>query len=557
MRISRKIVFALVPLLFTTGASVPASSQASNAAENDSESGYKVSGTVVSKIDAQRLAQARIMITDVRDSKKTASLITGEDGKFVFTGLPAGKYSLTGQRRGFIAGAYDQHNQYSTAIVTGAALDTEHLLLRLAPKAIISGRILDEAGEPVRHANVALYFDDHSGGVERVHEERGAQTDDLGRYEFASLSPGTYYISATAKPWYAVHLMHNGPNSEQDQSAADTAMDRSIDVAYPTTFYADVTDADSATPIPLRGGDRVQADIHFTPAPALTLVFHIPQDSKHGFSIPTLQQSTFDGTTFVQTDGVRTISNGVVEISGIPAGQYNVRIANGDQTVQLSGVDVSKDRQEIDTSTAEPMSSVKVSVKVAGESSIPPMTGVGLRGFKRPLRNAQIVDAKGNTEFQQLLAGSYEVVAFGSGARYAIASMSVDGAEVSGHTLAIAPGSSANVSVTLLKGSAEVEGVVKKAGRPFAGAMVVLVPQNPGSNRDLFRRDQSDLDGTFTLHGVVPGSYTLLAIENGWDLGWSEPGVISAYLKGGRKIQIGDQAGRTTKVAESIEVQSQ
>ena len=44
----------------------------------------------------------------------------------------------------------------------------------------------------------------------------------------------------------------------------------------------------------------------------------------------------------------------------------------------------------------------------------------------------------------------------------------------------------------------------------------------PELHRDLFRRDQSDLDGTFTLQGIVPGRYTVLAIEGGWELDWSE-----------------------------------
>jgi hypothetical protein len=102
----------------------------------------------------------------------------------------------------------------------------------------------------------------------------------------------------------------------------------------------------------------------------------------------------------------------------------------------------------------------------------------------------------------------------------------------------------------------EVEGTAKRAGSVSAGAMVVLVPKNPDVNRDLFRRDQSDLDGTFVLHGVVPGSYTVVAIDNGWDLDWSQPGVIAAYLKRGRTIQVGTENGRPIQIAAPIEVQS-
>jgi hypothetical protein len=86
--------------------------------------------------------------------------------------------------------------------------------------------------------------------------------------------------------------------------------------------------------------------------------------------------------------------------------------------------------------------------------------------------------------------------------------------------------------------------------------MVVLVPKNPELDRDLFRRDQSDLDGTFSLRGVIPGSYTALAIENGWDLDWSQPGVIRAYVKHGRPIEVGNQGGRPIDLQEAIDVQS-
>ena len=76
--------------------------------------------------------------------------------------MPAGKYDLHGAKRGFISASYDQHEQFSTALVTGAGLETESVVLRLAPAAIIAGKVLDEAGDPVRRATVTLYYDDHS-----------------------------------------------------------------------------------------------------------------------------------------------------------------------------------------------------------------------------------------------------------------------------------------------------------------------------------------------------------------------------------------------------------
>ena len=93
-------------------------------------------------------------------------------------------------------------------------------------------------------------------------------------------------------------------------------------------------------------------------------------------------------------------------------------------------------------------------------------------------------------------------------------------------------------------------------GKAVAGAMVVLVPKDQEVNRDLIRRDQTDLDGSFSLRNVVSGSYTVVAIEKGWDLDWSRPNVLAAYLKGGQIIEVGNQKGRSINLAEAIEVQS-
>ena len=61
-------------------------------------------------------------------------------------------------------------------------------------------------------------------------------------------------------------------------------------------------------------------------------------------------------------------------------------------------------------------------------------------------------------------------------------------------------GANLALSLSVAGGAADVSGVAQRAGKGAAGAMIVLVPKNPDANRDLFRRDQSDLDGTFIFH---------------------------------------------------------
>jgi hypothetical protein len=200
--------------------------------------GFRIAGTIVNAVGGSPLARARVTIIDARNSQNTQWMITAEDGRFEFKQVGAGKYQLRGAKRGFIAADYEQHEQFSTAIVTGAGLDTEHLALRLAPFAVLSGKALDESGDPVRNAMVSLFVEDRRAGVGRIQRIRSDRTDDQGTYEFAPLDAGTYFLSVLATPWYAVHS-----TSSLQLGAGNTpaSLDQSLDVAYAVTYYKDAT----------------------------------------------------------------------------------------------------------------------------------------------------------------------------------------------------------------------------------------------------------------------------------------------------------------------------
>ena len=78
--------------------------------------------------------------------------------------------------------------------------------------------------------------------------------------------------------------------------------------------------------------------------------------------------------------------------------------------------------------------------------------------------------------------------------------------------------------------------------------MVVLVPRDPVQDLPLFRRDESDSDGTFLLRDVLPGTYSVIAIENGWDLDWANPATLQTYLKNGVAVDISGETRLSIKV---------
>jgi hypothetical protein len=110
--------------------------------------------------------------------------------------------------------------------------------------------------------------------------------------------------------------------------------------------------------------------------------------------------------------------------------------------------------------------------------------------------------------------------------------------------------------VSVSAGNTRVEGFVHKDGKGVAGAMVILVPKDMSAIAELARRDQSDSDGSFALLNVAPGDYTLVAIEDAWEMDWFDPAVISRYLPHGMAVTVKDKSDKVQHLAEPAPLQA-
>ena len=519
---------------------------------------FRVAGTIVSSTEGHALSRARVSLQDVKDEKNGFFMITGDDGHFQFANLAAGKYSLTGAKRGYITASYDGHDQqFSTAIVTGADLDTESLTLRLAPTATLTGHVLDESGDPVRNANVTLWRDDHSAGISRTVRFHADTSDDQGAFEFAPLDAGTYFVSVVGQPWYAVH-----PPSTHPEHAPDipVCVDRSLDVVYPPTYYQGGTEVEDATPLLVRGGDHVDLELRLTPVSALHVILRtpLPEGTPAGeqvFQYPSLAKRDFDGPQSNVRPDIQMTSPGVFEVVTSP-GTYDVRLPPGSAgPVQTTEVDISEDTRELDLSTGQAVGSVTAKLELVGETTLPTRMEVALRNARGRVVSWQRVSSNHDVRFPEVVPGKYDVLAGGELRAYSVIRTKVNGATVSGHSLTVSPGATVEASLLVVGGAADVNGVAKQGGKATPGAMIVLVPEHPEANRERFRRDQSDLDGSFTLHSVIPGTYTVIAIQNGWDLDWSKPAVIAGYASHGQKLVVRETSHNAIELPNPVEIQ--
>jgi hypothetical protein len=245
--------------------------------------------------------------------------------------------------------------------------------------------------------------------------------------------------------------------------------------------------------------------------------------------------------------------DGSYDIDGIAPGRYDVQINSFSKNSEVPSTS-----QEVD---------------VAGNIDLPPSSGTQLahvngsmwlngKPIERGVVEMRTPDGskgfatqvlKGQFQFQRAIPpGRYQVaiLAMANDDVY-LSSLTASGAKVSERSVEIVPGASVTLAVFAAAGIAQINGVAKLNDKPIAGVMVLLVPENLANDARLIRRDQSDSDGTFTLRHVVPGRYRLVAIENGWNLAWSNPKVLQPYLANARPYII--QPNQKLQVTVSVQ----
>ena len=195
-----------------------------------------------------------------------------------------------------------------------------------------------------------------------------------------------------------------------------------------------------------------------------------------------------------------------------------------------------------------PAATVSGTVKLAnGQAPAKPPTIVLRRDAMRRNFGAR-ANAGGEFAFPQgFAAGTYEVV-MNTGDGLFIRSVTATGAKIAGRMLHIGGQDPVKLSVVASAGTGKIEGIALRDGKPQPGAMILLVPQDLENNLPLVRRDQSDSDGSFTLPNVVPGRYTLLALENGWDLQWGDTTVLKPFLANGEPIVVDTKGNHNMRV---------
>ncbi len=116
------------------------------------------------------------------------------EGKFLFENIKPGSYTLSARKTGFVG-------MYETApyiLVPGQSL--KDIVMRLPKQAAISGRVVDQDGDPISGADVRALHRDYVDGQRLLFPASGASTDSQGNFLINDLHPGRYYLIVVDQP---------------------------------------------------------------------------------------------------------------------------------------------------------------------------------------------------------------------------------------------------------------------------------------------------------------------------------------------------------------------
>ena len=128
-------------------------------------------------------------------------MLTDDSGIFDLTELPAGRYTLTVSKSGFVALSYGQRRplQAGTPLQLADGQQLKGIEFQLPRGSVISGHVLDEDGDAMPGVTVRVMRYQYLQGERRLTPAGNGQTDDKGLYRVWGLMPGEYYVNAVAR----------------------------------------------------------------------------------------------------------------------------------------------------------------------------------------------------------------------------------------------------------------------------------------------------------------------------------------------------------------------
>ncbi len=268
-----------------------------------------------------RKVQVRLASAEIRDGRTTT---TDDKGAYEFTELPAGRYIVSASKGGYVQLQYGQLRAFEAGrpVDVRDGQTTEKIDFSLPRGGVITGRIIDEIGEPITDASVSAMRYQYVQGKRRlVSAGRASTTNDIGEFRIYGLLPGQYYVSAGARDIVAqtmsISLSGGLASDDGRQGYAPTYYPGTTHIleAQKVTIAVAQTVADVQIQLQTIRTARVSGSVSRTDGRTVT----------QGTVVATVKEDPLaaPSVSMIRPDGTFTLS-------GLPPGDYTLVSAAGD-----------------------------------------------------------------------------------------------------------------------------------------------------------------------------------------------------------------------------------
>jgi hypothetical protein len=540
--------------------------------------GGRIGGRVLAADNGRPVKRARVFVS-AAELPGGRGVLTDDTGTFDFTELPAGRYTLSVSKSGFVSLSYGQRRplQAGTPLQLADGQQLKGIQFQLPRGSVISGRVLDEDGDAMPGVAVRVMRYQYLQGERRLTPAGNGQTDDKGLYRVWGLMPGDYYVNAVARgggpmggpggpggfggPGGRGGGRFGGPGGPADAEQ----------INYAPTYYPGVPSVAEAKAVSV-GLSQEVLDINFSMQ--LVRVSRISGIVTNADGTPVTsgtvnllpESGGARGNQIGVNFGGRIQWDGAFQINNVAPGRYVLRARGDDsETPQFASQPLTVSGADLDDVLVTVSGGATITGTISflpGGSPAPDYTQFRITAPSTdqsdfgPQPNAR-VDKDGRFSIAGVSAGAHLVRPSNGSRTWILKSVTVGDRDVTDTPVQVRSGETlAGVTVVFTDKQSEINGTLTtSSGTPMPDYTVLAFGTDPSLWRPQSRQIMTarpDQTGKYRIRGLPPGDYYVTTVDPAEQGEWFEPAYLDEHRAGAARIVLGDGDVKTKDFTISL-----
>jgi len=456
--------------------------------------------------------------------------MTDEAGRYEVTGLPAGEFTITASKTGYVTLAFGQTRVADPGRpVQIAASAVEDIDIALPRGAVIVVRIADEFGDPAPGYRVNVFqprFTDGRRTLAALPTDSQFMTDDRGELRLSGLAPGDYYVATLPQVspvnprGKEAQTFYPGTASETDAQPVTVGLGEEIDVSFPLASARGARISGTIAGMPLRPPDIRM--MRRTLGSNTMLTLNVAPDG------------TFTASNLAPAEYVITV-RGERE-----SGMLRVRVAGED----IDGL----------------VLAMKPQLPLRGRYTFDPKPPAGgpasLGAILRPVTSdaapfmQSVAQVRNDWTFEIPYAMGTGVLRFDSMPRgWFLKAILLDGEDITDTPMKFSDLEGKQIDVRLTQQATRINGSVRDSRGGRATTYVAVVFPEDAKQWTPYSRGilaaRPDQQGGYAIQGVPPGRYLIAVVDYLEPGAERDPATLERLRRGAMAVTLGEGEART------------